>query len=278
MLSPDDQRFVYHHAYVAEHLPDYVQAVSGAEPTLHENYLCYVRAEHLIFVGYPLGHECTDVEQAYVSACKRFRPATVAIIAPSISFHGNELIESMEDVYYKLDLPLTSVPPAAAYMIRRASRELRVCEGSYGKDHERLVADFLAARAVGPSHEEIFRRIPAYLKQSRTASLVEGWKGDQLIVFSILDLGSATYGFYMFSFRSLTAGIPGASDALVYEMTRMAEASRKSAINLGLGINQGVMHFKKKWGAVPLLPYASALIRKRAKSLLSVLARLGLDC
>ncbi len=41
MLSSDEQNRVYQQAYVPEHIPDYVAAISGSKPYLFEDYLCY---------------------------------------------------------------------------------------------------------------------------------------------------------------------------------------------------------------------------------------------
>lgn len=274
MLNQQQERFTYQHAYVPEQLPEFVQSVSGAEAYLHEDYICYVVHDHLIFVGYPLTDQCMTVEQAYKSVCKRFRPATVAVIAASISFHQGLCEGQTEDRYHKLDLPLAAVPSRVAYMIRRAARELRVCEGAFGDEHEQLLTAFVAARELSPAHQEIFSGIPKYLDASRTACLLEARKNVQLVAFSIVDLGSADYAFYMFSFRSLTTRVPGASDLLFHEMTLLAQGKGKRAINLGLGINPGVTHFKEKWGATPFLPCVSALIRRRSGRLMSLLTGL----
>jgi hypothetical protein len=45
-------------------------------------------------------------------------------------------------------------------------------------------------------------------------------------------------------------------------MVNLAQAEGKKAINLGLGVNAGIRRFKEKWGGVPFLPYASAMIRR----------------
>ena len=36
MLNSQERRLVYQKAYLPEHIPDYVEAISGAEPFLHE--------------------------------------------------------------------------------------------------------------------------------------------------------------------------------------------------------------------------------------------------
>jgi len=214
----------------------------------------------------------SSLEQAYESACKRFRPATVAVIARNIPFRQGLVEEQPPDRYYKVDLPVAALASGVAYMVRRGARELRVSEGVFGKEHEQLVSDFLVARQLGDAHGQIFGQIPKYLEASPTALLLEARSGDRLTAFIVVDFGSADFGFYMFNFRSLTESIPGASDLLFHQMTQLAQERGKKAINLGLGINLGVVRFKEKWGATPFLPCESGLIRRRSKSWLSILA------
>jgi hypothetical protein len=271
MLNSNERRLAYQKAYLPEHIPDYVEAISGAEPFLHEGHLCYLRTGHMIFVGYPLGVESDKAPEAYESACRRFNPFTTAIIAPKLWVKANQLNGLIEDTYYRLELPMALLRADLTYMIRRARRELRVFEGTFGEDHERLVCSFLAERELGPGHREIFENIPKYLSRSSTAHVLEARRGDQLVAFSIVDLGAADYCFYLFNFRSLETRVPGACDLLFYEMARMAEAGKKRYMNLGLGINSGVRLFKEKWGAVPFLPYASASVKRRRMGIFSLM-------
>jgi hypothetical protein len=111
-------------------------------------------------------------------------------------------------------------------------------------------------------HKLIFERIPHYLKRSRAARLLEARKGDVLVAFTIVDMGSANYAFYLFNFRSVEENVPGASDLLFHEMVSLAQSERKEVINLGLGIHPGIRRFKVKWGGIPFLPYASALVQR----------------
>lgn len=271
MLSEHERDFVYERGYVPEHLPDYVTAVSGAEPFLHEDYLCYVRASHLIFVGYSLDKDRSDTAEAYESTCRRFKPATVAVMGPSLWLNDLLLENRTEDAYYCLDLPLPKLGQELVYMIRRAEREVRVSEGMYGNEHHLLLEAFLSARMVGPGYEEVFRHIPAYLGSSQTVRLLEARRRDELVAFTIVDLGSASYGFYLFNVRSLTDPVPGASDLLLNETVKMSVAAEKRALNLGLGINSGIRRFKEKWGGVPFLRYESAFVRRRRPGLFNAL-------
>ncbi len=269
MLNDEEKDFIYGHAYVPEHLPDYVESISGAEPFLHEGHVCFVLQRHLIFLGYPLQKREIEIKDIYESACDRFRAKTVAFIGSSIPAEMGRAEDYTEDIYYKLDLPLKRLNQDVAYMIRRAERELHVSEGTFGDEHKALVDQFLCERNLGPGHHEIFNKLPSYLNYSKTVALIEARKGDDLAAFNVIDFGSANYMYYMFNFRSLQINVPGASDLLLYEMARLAESKRKISINLGLGISPGVRRFKEKWGAVPFLVYSSALVRRQTPGLLA---------
>ena len=86
MLDSQERRWIYQQAYLPEHLPDYVTAISGAKPYLHGSYLCFFGKQHLIFIGYPLGTGAEEVNRAYDGACDRFQPSTTAVIAPKLWF------------------------------------------------------------------------------------------------------------------------------------------------------------------------------------------------
>jgi hypothetical protein len=263
MLDREERRLVYEHAYLPEHLTDYVEAVSGAEAHLLDDYLCFKRINHLIFIGYPLKNKKRNTQKAYDGACRRFRPATVAIIAPKIWLPPQTYEAHPEDCYYRLDLPLASIDPEVAYMVRRASRDLKVSPATFGKEHKRLVKAFLSSRELSQEQKEIYKGIPRYLKRSRSALLLEARKGDDLVAFNIVDMGSAHYAFYLFNIRSIEENVPGASDLLFHEMVGMAQAEGKQTLNLGLGIHPGVRRFKEKWGAKPFLTHASALVTRK---------------
>jgi hypothetical protein len=273
MLTLQEHKLLYDRAYVPEHLPDYVEAISGAEPFLQGDYLCFLRTGHLIFVGYPLHDKSEAAPQAYESACTRFRPVTAAIITPGIWVDTAQLNEVIKDSYYKLELPLAPLKADLSYMIRRAGRELRVLQGTFGEEHQSLIRSFVEARQFSAGHREVFEQIPKYLAHSSTATVLEARKGQELAAFNIIDSGSADHCFYLFNFRSLKINVPGASDLLFHEMTRLAEDGEKRAMNLGLGINPGVRRFKEKWGAVPFLPYESAFVRRRSMGLFSFMRR-----
>ena len=267
MLTKEELRRIHQNAYLPEHLPDYVQAVSGATPYLSENVLFFLRRRQLIFIGYPLENTDADVEAVYTAICQKFNPSVISIIAPKIWLAADSYQKHVQDHYYRLDLPLESINPDVAYMIRRAKRELRVAFGKFGRQHKKLVNAFLQQHELTPEQTFLFKHIPHYLKCSRTAWLLEARKDDELVAFTIMDSGSRDYAFYLFNMRSTKINVPGASDLLFEEMVKLAQSRGKKAINLGLGVHPGIRRFKQKWGGVPFLDYHSVLVQRQTVDL-----------
>jgi hypothetical protein len=263
MLNSNEQNQVYQQAYVPEHVSDYVAAISGSEPYLFQGYLCYFHRNHLIFIGYPLADNPAEISQAYQAACERFNPRTIMLVAEQ-RFplpEGNEIQPA--DRYYRLILPLKSLKPDVAYMVRRAERELKVRVGKFGRAHKKIIEDFIGRQNLTAEQIHIFRHVQNYMKRSKTAYLLEARKADRLVAFSIVDMGSARYAFYQFNFRSAKIAVPGASDLLFNEMVQLAQSEGKQAMNLGLGIHPGIRRFKEKWGAEPFLTHNSVLIDRK---------------
>ena len=263
MLNDQERKWIYRHAYLPEHLPDYVAAVSGAEPFLHHNYLYFLYKKHLLFNGYPLECHSGPPARIYDNICRRFQPTTVAVIASAIWLPAEQYEQQASDSYYRLDLPLAPIGAAVAYMLRRAQRALQVRRGSFGKEHKKIIKAFLADHSFNRRQKYLFKHIPQYLKASDSAVLLEARRKKELAAFNIVDLGAADYAFYLFSFRASKLNVPGASDLLFHEMLNLAQAEGKKAVNLGLGVNAGIRRFKKKWGGAPFLNYSSVFVDKR---------------
>jgi len=262
MLNPEELQRVYQQGYLPEHLPDYVEAISGAESHLIENHLCYVRKNHLLFVGYPFGGDHGHNRLAYQAACNRFQPSTAAIIAPEIWELTDPFEEQPVDVYYRLNLPAGPPASGVTYMVRRAQKELGVYNGQFGKEHKKLIKDFIGGHTLSSAQKYVFKNIQRYVARSANGRLLEARKKGRLAAFTIVDLGSANSAYYLFNFRSARVPVPGASDLLFSEMVNLAQTEGKKTINLGLGINPGIRRFKDKWGGMPFLPYASALVHR----------------
>lgn len=263
MLSDQERQWIYRHAYLPEHLPDYVGAVSGAEPFLHRNYLYFLGKKHLIFNGYPLVPDAEPAAPIYDSICERIRPDTVALIAAAIWLPAEQYEQQVTDSYYRLNLPLAPIDAALAYMLRRAQRDLQVSRGNFGKEHKKIIKAFLAGHSFNRRQKYLFKHIAQYLNASASAVLLEARMEKELVAFNVVDMGAVDYAFYLFSFRSSSINVPGASDLLFQAMVDQAQTGGKKAVNLGLGINAGIRRFKEKWGGAPFLDYCSALVDNR---------------
>jgi len=263
MLNDREIQWIHRHAYLPEHLPDYVRAVSGAEPFLLRNYLYFLNKKHLIFNGYPLEPDADPPARIYEIICERCRPTTVSVLAPAIWLPTDQYEQQTTDSYFRLDLPLAPIEASVEYMVRRARKELQVVRGRFGKEHKTMVRDFLAGRNFIRRQKHLFKRIPKFLKASDSAVLFEARRANKLVAFNIVDLGSADYAFYLFSFRSGKINVPGASDLLFHAMVNLAQTRGKKTLNLGLGVNSGIRRFKEKWGGVPFLSYNSIWVDQR---------------
>jgi hypothetical protein len=276
MLTKDQAERIEREAYLPEHLPDYVCAISGAEPFCFENYLVYVREGVLIFIGYPLGapFDLNPLEGKLSEAVRQCKPGLVSLIAPALPASlGKDQLPS--DQYYRLDLKTVILSPKTRNMLRRAGRELTVqTSRRFGPEHGRLVEDFLRRRPVDEATRSIFAGIDRYLDASRSARIFEARNGaGELVAFDVAEFRPRDYAFYMFNVTAADRYVPGASDLLLARVIEQAVAEGKKFVNLGLGINPGVAAFKTKWGGVPFLPHTFHQYHPAGKGLLEMLLR-----
>lgn len=269
MITPSEEDYIMGHAYVPEHLPEYVITISQTEPFLFRNYLCYYGKGHLVFIGYPLKEpfDTREAKEVLNTAIKKFDPEYVALIAPAILISREICRRSDSDYYYRFDPSHSHVCRKVRNMINRASRELDIeKEQELGNEHIRLISEFLSIHEIDNGTRYIFERIPQYVSSVLTSRVFSARdKGGKLIAFDVAEFSAKNYVFYMFNLISRQNYVPGASDFLLYELIKTAKEEGKSFINLGLGINTGVTFFKKKWGGIPFLRYEYCLYRPEGK-------------
>jgi len=275
MITAAQEDYIEDYAYVPEHLPQYVTAISQKEPFLFGDFLAYARKDHLIFVGYPLkeAFEEKRMRSALEEAKKRFNPEHVSLIAPFIPSSINDCVHPPSDYYYRLDLASLSISQKLRNMLSRAGRELSVERNkTFDGEHKKMVDDFLKTHPVDEATRFIFKRIAEYLSSSPTAWVFDARnKGNELVAFDVAEFKPRDYAIYMFNFGSDVLYVPGDSDLLLSEVIQQAKKEKKKYINLGLGINPGVTFFKKKWGGAAFLPYASCLYHPSRKENMEVL-------
>jgi hypothetical protein len=142
-------------------------------------------------------------------------------------------------------------------MLTRARREVAVSIGEFGREHKILVKAFIRSHRLDDASRFIFQRLHEYVKCEKSLVFEARTPRGKLVAFDIADFTARNYAFYMFSFRSEKHAVPGASDLLLAHIIERAGSEGKRYLNLGLGIDEGIAFFKKKWGGEPFLEYIS---------------------
>ena len=275
MIAVVQEDYIEDYAYVPEHIPQYVTAISQTEPFLLGDFLAYAKKNHLIFVGYPLKEPYDEKRMriALEDAIKRLKPEIVSLTAPSIPSALQNRVCAPSDHYYRLDLSSISVSQKLRNMLKRAGRDLSVEKTRiFDGEHRKMVEEFLKTHPVDEAARFIFQRVDRYLSSSKTAWIFNArTSGGELVAFDVAEFRPKDYALYMFNFSSDAHYVPGASDLLLSEVMQQAKTERKKYINLGLGINPGVTFFKEKWGGVAFLRYAICLYHPSRKENLETL-------
>lgn len=272
MITGTQIEYIGENAYLPEHLPHYVTAVSGAEPFLFGDFLVYIKKDQLIFIGYPFKVPFDEkrMRNALEDAINRFKPESVSLTAPAIPSYLSNYSHAAPDYYYRLDLSALSISQKLRNMLSRAGKELSLEKNrNFNEEHRKIIEDFLKIHPVDDATRFIFNRIGEYLSSSNSAWIfnAKNKRGD-LAAFDVAEFGAKDYAFYMFNFSSESLYMPGASDLILSKVIECAKAENKKYINLGLGINPGITFFKRKWGGVPFAPYNFCLYKPQGADIL----------
>ena len=280
MLTRGEEDTLREKAYVPEHVIPLMVGISQAEPFFQEDHLFFLKDDWMIFVGYPLGREFH--EEAFSRVLKklqvRFQPATTWFIAPGIPESLLPRLRKREtDEYYSLDLRQWRVKRSLQREVEKASRILRVeINRQWSPEHTALTREFLEKENLSPRVRDLYLRMPRFLAHSETAMALSARdsKGN-LAAFFVIELGAQRFASYVVGSYSQSHYVSHASDLLFQEMIRIAREQNKEYIHLGLGVNEGIRRFKKKWGGVAGLPYFAGEFSEREKVPLSWLRALA---
>lgn len=254
-------------AVTPEQLVHYVRAVSGRRAVAAGGYAAYVHEGHAVLVAY--GQNAREHEgspqgtpgsspPSLGPALEELAPAcgTITVLAPFRPAEAPENASVNTDRYWQIPLPAEAPGQKLRNMLRRASREVTIGREDWGQEHAALVRRYLTSRPLLPGTRRVFEALDAYVGSGPEGVLLLAARreGGGLAAFLIGDCTGLHTAFYMFAFRQPDAP-PGAADLLLHSLMTEAEQRGHSRVNLGLGINDGIAFFKKKWGAVPFLPY-----------------------
>lgn len=254
-------------ARVPEHSLPLMTALSQGEPFCAGDYLFVAAEDWLMAVGYPLEGRYTHqaFEAALDEALRRSGATACWAIGPELpprlAAHALD-----RDRYYVLSAR-ASVPRRLRGPLARAAQALRVSEGTeFTPGHRRLWAEFLGrvqrgeAGRMAPHVAALYARTPEALAAAGGGlRLLDARDAEgRLAACLLLDYAPARFTSYILGAHSRARYAPHAADLLFAAMLERARTAGKRYIHLGLGVNEGILRFKRKWGAVPSWPYVMA--------------------
>jgi len=280
MVTQQEEEYIREKAYVPEHVIPLMVGISQAEPFFQEDYLFFLKDGWMTFVGYPLGGDFR--EEAFSAILekvqKKLRPSSLWFITPGIPESLLPRVQKREtDEYYRLDLRQSGVKRSLQREVEKASLALRVEKHrDWSPEHESLTREFLEKENLTPRVRELYLRIPQVLAHSETSMALSARDSkENLSAFFVVEMAAQKFATYVAGCYSLSHYVSHASDLLFHEMIGLARENGKEYIHVGLGVNEGIRRFKKKWGGVPDLPYLAGEITPAEKTTLSWLRALA---
>ena len=304
-LSPAFVADLLRRAVVPEHSALFMETMSGGRAFCEEGFLFLTADDWLMGVGYPFtdaageggpGWEknardaarCEDSAVAFGAALDKAIARTGAVscwaVAPRLPDALRDSVDE-RNVLYVLGTD-AAVPAALRGTVRAAGARLRVTEDrEFTPEHRRLWAEFLGRVSMRPNVRELYARTEAVLAASRALSgereggpadglerplldlrLLSAWDGQGRLAASLLlDYSAGEFCSYIIGAHSRRHYAPHATDLLFAAMLESCRREGKRYIHLGLGVNEGIARFKRKWGGRAVLPYEMAAWTARAR-------------
>jgi hypothetical protein len=260
MISDNDQKYILSRAYVPEHSVALITRVSGGEPFLFSDYFCCQKNDWLIVVGYPLKGEFTPegFENIFERIKTQFRPKHVSIMAPELPLSiTSNCQERQSDYFYTLDIQNFELKGALKRVVNKAPQHLSVeRSNSIGAPHDALAREFIKRIEPPQRIRELFSKMSHYAVPGAHCVVLNAWDdANHLAAYYVVDLAAKNFSTYVVGCHSKTNYTAGASDLLCYEMIKLSQEFGKRYIHLGIGVNEGITRFKKKWGGRPTIKY-----------------------
>lgn len=250
-------------ARVPEHSLALMTAMSGGEPFLVDRWLFFSAEDWLMAIGYPLygKYDPREFEGALRKARERVDPEYCYAVSPELPASLKKH-EAETDRFYVLaaDAP---VPSRLKNAVAKAAKTLIVREGdAFTPAHGRLWGEFLTRTQMTDRVRELYARTPKALKKGALKFLNAFDAEGNLVACLLLDYKPARFLSYVLGAHSKIHYAPHAADLLFARMLEKARETGKRYVHLGLGVNDGILRFKKKWGARAYYPYSFASWRE----------------
>lgn len=262
-------------ARVPEHSPGLMRALSNGEPIIFGPYLFFAAENWLSAIAYPLYGKYDDAEFA-----RALEKALDKTGAQSCFAIGSLLPQKFQadivdrDRFYIVgaDAP---IPKRLKNPVAKAAEKLEVSEtGKFTPQHRQLWAEFLQNSMSGagsPMHarvRELYAKTPRAMRAENPdlRFLDARDKDGKLVACLLLDYSPRLFTSYILGAHSRKNYAPHAHDLLFAEMIARSRKAGKHFVHLGLGVNEGILRFKLKWGARPYYPYLMAQWTAKGRS------------
>ncbi len=269
---------ILHGAKVPEHSVHFMQAVSGGIPFVQDNYLCFAKDDWLSIIGYPLfgnnySHE--TFLQAKEKAQQKTKASACFAIAQDLPKELQSFIQE-KDVFFTLELKNHNISSALRREVNKAQEKLHIeLSQDFSSEHRRLWTEFLGRAAMSHTApmtkmvQKLFLTAPEVIKHPKTdLHFLNAWDKDgHLAATLLLDFAPKNFCSYLLGAHTKNHYTPHAADALFAQMIAIAREKDKNYIQLGLGVNEGITRFKRKWGGKEQLPFVLASWQEQASSL-----------
>ena len=281
-------------AAVPEQLVPYVRAVSDLEPLECGGFLAWRSGPALVLVGHDAGlkqggteQECSRPEAARLDAAVREASSlrgieSLTVISPFRPDAAPEwAVSTKPDAYWGIPLPTDTADMAYGQklrnQLRRARRDILIAREGWKPDHAELVEQYIRSRPFAPGTRHLFRHIGPYVEAVPDALLFAARDCEGALQgFAVGDYTALGTVFHLFAFRAPESP-PGTADALLDALATEGIRRGHTLLNLGLGINPGIVFFKRKWNATILRPHMEtswAVQRPQEAGLLGSLKKL----
>lgn len=280
MIRESQEKLILHGAYIPEHSIPLMVEISGGEPYFIDGYFLCQIGNRIILIGYPIGRDfdADNFRNIIEILKKQFDPRFISLVAPELPA-GFACSENERDQYFTLHLD-RKIPGRLKTLAAKAGHLVTVELGkTFTQSHKELSVEFI--ERVKPPQRicALMNRMEHYISRATDACLLNAWTADgKLAAFYVFDLWPAEFATYVIGCHSKDRYVPYASDLLFLEMIELSRAKGKTYIHLGLGVNEGIRRFKRKWGGIPSRKYELCELHVRgprlAESLMSYLNRI----
>ena len=276
MIESQIEQLALQRAYVPEHIPALMSRISGGQPKLYGEYLAFIHPEWVILVGYPLDAHFSipTCEQVVAQILAGHHPDQFLYIGPQVPpTLISECRERISDRYYVLHLDHFQPSAALRRAVRQASASMTVDrDTAFGADHRRLTGEFLRLKKLPAMVAGLYQSMPDYLTASTSAVLLSARdSAGSLCAYYVIEQAARDFDAYILGCYSRAHYLPHASDLLFHAMVQVACERGVSRINLGIGVNEGILRFKLKWGGEPDLPYEYCICSRLSPAVRSML-------